>query len=536
MKTLTAEEYQAKYGGTPAAPAPSPSFPSRVADAFERRTNAAADEIVSNQPFERKALRTLGEAAGFVANDIPGAAIASIPEPVRQLAAEEVKAALNFIPTPIRNAAQFAAPVLKVQADIAMKSYDGFKQKHPEAAKDIEAIFNISQIVPLERMLSLVGRGAAGMAKSVADQATETVGSLFKRPANSVEDAVMQADIAISRAETPGATRAAAEATAPKLSVQERWVGISPDIKARIAGKQEKLQEYFDVAHARNNSDLAPTPYEYGAAQADKAVQQMETLLNETGGKIGQTRQKLGTYNASFDDIARIENSFTSQLDRLNLEVRNGVIRQKPGTVSKVGSGDIKVLGGLYSDLLTVKQSPTLTNLIDLRDAFGSKINFAKQAREASNEIDPLSRQLRKEIADTAATIVGPTEAAEVKRFSDFMEAYKDLKSYTDRKAGGEYLLRLVLSGRGGEAREIIQTIKDYTGIDLMDDATMMTIATDVIGNSRQQGLFRQEITKAGLDAASIMRGDAGGAMRLAWDLISKRLVDAEKTFLEAAQ
>ena len=48
---------------------------------------------------------------------------------------------------------------------------------------------------------------------------------------------------------------------------------------------------------------------------------------------------------------------------------------------------------------------------------------------------------------------------------------------------------------------------KDFTGIDLMDDAVMSSIATDLIGNSRQKGLFRQEITKAGLDAEALLTG-----------------------------
>lgn len=370
----------------------------------------------------------------------------------------------------------------------------------------------------------------ASQTKRVAGEAVSKVESLFTRPSKSIDDVILQAE------SSPARSRAISEAEAPQLSLQEKWVGISPDIKKRIAGKQDKLQGYFDVAHGRNNNDTLPTTYEYGAKQAQSAVEDMEKLLSESGGKIGATREKLGTYKASPEQVQRVETGFTSQLGKLNLEIRNGVVRQKSGTVSKAGTGDVKVLNDFYQDLKVIKQSPTLTNLIEFRSALDSRVNFAKRASEASNEIDPFARQVRKDIANVGAEVVGKTEAEELARFSDFMDAYNDLRSYTDRSAGGEYLLRLVLSGRGGEARKIIDTIKEYTGKDLMDDATMMTIATDVIGNTRQQNLFRQEMTKAGLDVASIMAGKPSGAIGLLSNLMTKALLDQEKVYMKAAQ
>ena len=78
--------------------------------------------------------------------------------------------------------------------------------------------------------------------------------------------------------------------------------------------------------------------------------------------------------------------------------------------------------------------------------------------------------------------------------------------------------------------------IKDRTGIDLMDDAVMSSIATDLIGNSRQKGLFRQEITKAGLDTSALLRGDTSGAISLMFNFLKKSLVNEEKQFLKAAR
>jgi hypothetical protein len=69
-----------------------------------------------------------------------------------------------------------------------------------------------------------------------------------------------------------------------------------------------------------------------------------------------------------------------------------------------------------------------------------------------------------------------------------------------------------------------------------MDDAVMSSIATDLIGNARQKGVFRQEVTKAGLDTSALLRGDVSGAINLMMNWGKKALVNEEKQFLKAAR
>lgn len=379
--------------------------------------------------------------------------------------------------------------------------------------------------------------------------------TLFSRPAKTVDEVVNIAE------ETLGATpsidlssvnkqldeliaqgkhaeaKTLAQQTAPNISFKEKWVNLRPDIKQRIQGKPEMMQEYFDVTHARNANDTVPTVFEHGGNYARKASEVMEGRLNATGGEIGSVRKKLGTYKAPREAVEKINNSFSNELGKLNLEIRNGKIQQIAGTQSRLqANGDLKVLQDLYDELKITNQSPELTNIIDVRTNFDGKINFAKGQREVSSSVDPLARRIRKELAETAAGIVGKEGAGDLKKYSEFMEAFNDIKSFTDKKAGGEYLLRMVLSGRGGEARQIIQTIKEYTDIDLMDHATMMQIANELIGNEAQKNLFRQEITKAGLDVASLLKGDPSGAAYTLFQKTVDRFVDPEKIFLNAAK
>lgn len=524
------------------------------------------EQIISEKPLAQKAVgigadlfRGIGRTIGEVF--VGGAKALATPE-LEQATKEKVGA--------------FATKI--ASTDQAQQVAEIYKNLDPEKRAQIDNILGYAEgltsitgagkVLPgivsktigaTERVAGKVGEVASDLASQFKVPEIGSPTSLFKKAPMSVDEAVAQADEALGKTAqltqkidldsvnqrldeliAQGKTaeaRALVEATSPQLTAKEMLIGLRPDIKQRIAGKQDLMREYIDVVNSRNVNDTVPSVYEHGANYARKAADDMQVKLNETGSQIGATRKKLATYKAGIDDVKKIETSFSNQLDKLNLELRNGVIQQKPGTISRVGaSGDIKVLQDLYDGLLTFKQSPTLTNSIDLRSSFDAKINFAKRSSEVSNSVDPLSRQLRKDIADVASKVVGKSNSADLKRYSDFMDAYNDIHSYTDRAAGGEYLLRLVLSGRGGEARQLVQTIKEYTGIDLLDHATMMELSNEMFGNSAQKNLFRQEATKAGLDVARLLGGDPSGAMGTLFEKGVDRFLDKERILMEASQ
>ena len=143
---------------------------------------------------------------------------------------------------------------------------------------------------------------------------------------------------------------------------------------------------------------------------------------------------------------------------------------------------------------------------------------------------------MRARLKEAGATIVGKSEAQRLADYSDFIEALDDIRSYTDRNAGGEYLLRVLLSGRGGEARKIVETIRKYTGTDLTDDAVMMTLVTDMLGNQKQKNLFAQELTKAGVDATRILSGDPSTIMERIVQFAKDKYLDAETVLKEASK
>lgn len=382
---------------------------------------------------------------------------------------------------------------------------------------------------------AVLGVAAKGATKLLERRAL----NIADRKASRLKDLIKKQE-SILNPTNEAETRLAAEATAPQLTISEKSIGMTPDVKRRIRVAGEELtNKYIDVAKARNLNDTLPSPYEYGSSRANEAEELMLKKLNDTGGEIGATREKLGTYKASNDQLNEIETALDKHIKKLNLRVKNGAVSKRIDAISSASTGDMKVIDVILNNLKTVKASPTLTNLIDLRNSVDANIHFGKGLREVTSEIEPLSRELRSVIADVNRRIVGKTEAAKLAEYSDYIDAYKDLKSYTDRKAGGEYMLRLVLSGRGGEARKILDTIRKYTGIDLMNDATLMKLVTEKLGNDEVKTLFAQEVSKITGVASDLRALTSGNPVGGIVGLVTKAkdaLIDPEKVIREAAK
>lgn len=445
----------------------------------------------------------------------------------------------------------------------AQQKWQTFSEKNPRAARNVSALFNVGEVAAEAGGAGLVSRGvrAGGRAaREGVESAAGKISSVFPegRTFNSIDEAMGHADEVVNSrraldTDTQRTTdangefseaRRQAEEELPELNFQERWVDLDPAVKKRLQSihsrDANKVQNYIDITKTANASDEAIPVMQYAGNQVRRAEKELGDILSDTGSEIGEARRKFADVEAPITQIENIENTFRNQLDDLNLEIRNGQVTQKSGTVTKVGSqNDVSVVNGLYQDLLATKQAPKLQNLIDLRNAFDKRINFSKSAQEVSNSVDPLSRSVRQEIADSMNNVVGKENASQVERYADVINAQQTLQDFTSRRAGAEYLVRLVTSGRGGEARKIMDTVRDITGIDLMDDAQLLSVMNSRFANDAQQTLFRQQIKNAGIDlvedVTGAARGDMSGIVRLLQRGVDKT-IDEEQVILDAAR
>lgn len=502
-------------------------------------TDSAAGRLLrGEQGLGQTAFDIAGQSAGAV-GDVIGAGVSKVVKGADWLSGGLLSKGAEAVAE--SEVGQFVG---QAAGDIA-EQYAKFKQSYPEAARNLENTVNIASLIPMAKGMEVAGDVLIGTPKVISKAAKSVTNKLFGQLDDVAKAGAPEKTMAEALKNSGAASSILDEAEASKAAVgwREKIAGVRPDIKKRIAGKQDKLKEYFDIAHARNLDDTVPTPLEYGSRSVETARDELQKVMNDTGGKIGQFRQKIATVKVGIDDMNNIENTFNESLRGMNLEIRNGGIVRTAGKVAgKVSDSEVKTLQGIYDDILRVKSAPSSENLIDLRNAIQDKINFAKSAKEASNVVDPLARKVRSTIRDVNLKMIGKSQGQLLDDYSDLAEVLKDMNTFVESKTGGEFLLKRVLSERGRVPREVMSKVREYTGIDLMDDATMAQLATEIIGNAAQKGLFRQEITKAGLDAMDIidvLTGSPGGTVRATKALMqpAKDLIaPVEKTFLKAAQ
>jgi len=496
-----------------------------------------------NQTWAETAGQGIGELAGFVSDTagslVKGAGKAVLPDQGKvseESAGEAITSAVD-------------AGLDATGADKLVQKYNKMQKENPRAARNIGAVLSIGELAA-----DVAGGGAVTKAgKQAAQEVLESGGKVAKKAGDTVSSAtnkVSETADSVSDA-TPNirkgtdvpetavtGSRKAAEESAPKVTTLESRLGFTPAQKRRFqkAGP-EKTQQYIDAVKRRNVDDTAPTPMEFGGDKVRDTVEKLDDKLQDSGSQIGKTREKLATIEANIDQVENIEKTFKNELDKLNLEVQNDEVVSPKGKIAQTGSQrDLNVLTDLWKDIKTVKESPKLTNLVDLRSKFDNKVKFGKKAQEVSDSVDNLSRNVRSNIAETMRDVVGPSKADDVEKFSKVIDARDTLKSFTDRRAGGEYLLRVVQSGRGGEAREIINTVKDITGRDLMDDAVLMRKVTDVLGSDAQKTLFEQKAGSLGIDEVfQAARGNPGAVSRII-DKGIDAAVDEERILRGAAE
>jgi len=321
-----------------------------------------------------------------------------------------------------------------------------------------------------------------------------------------------------------------------KTTTRENIAGLRPDIKKRISGKAEPLKEYFDVAKARNVDDLAPSPLSVAADKVGTVRRILTDKLDDTGSGIGKFRQKIQTTKAPVQDIQMAIDKLDDAIGKKGLVVENGKLIGAKGRETIFSTREIQELQNMRDGLLRLKGDPTVIRIIDNRNIIDKNINFAKQAREISNKLDLIAKKVRSSLKDTNRQIIGAEQAQLMDDYSRIADLLEDLNKLTSKGKNAEFLLKRILSERDRIPKKTLDLVFRETGIDLMDDAVMAQVATELLGNPAQKGLFQQEITRAGLDIASILSdGRTAGALRLLTKG-AKKFFEPEKAFIRAAE
>jgi len=287
---------------------------------------------------------------------------------------------------------------------------------------------------------------------------------------------------------------------------KERMVWIRPDIKKRISWKTDQFDEFVNAAKARNLDDTSPSALAHGANKTAETFRKLEKSLNDTWSWIGKFRQKVATVKATPEDIQKAIDKFDSSVAKKWLIIDN---KRKIKTSTKrettLSPWDIKFLQDARDSLVRLKWDPTWLRIIDNRKLLDKKAQFWKKSLEVSSEVDATAKAVRSELAKINRNLIWPEQAAQLEAFENMINVLDEFKGLTSKGKNFEFLLKRVRSERDRLPKAVIEKIKDITWDDLQDFATFSQLATELVWNQAQKGLFRQEIANANLDVLSIM-------------------------------
>jgi len=329
---------------------------------------------------------------------------------------------------------------------------------------------------------------------------------------------------------------AEAAKTAPEVTFTQKLVGMTPSNKRRITENPDDFIEYLDVAKAREKNDLLDSAMTHASNKVTEVKNILNQKLNDTGSELGKFRQKLATVKAPIDDIQKVIDKFDAELAKKGMKVDGlGKLIVSKGRETSLTERDIKALTTIRNDLIKLKGDPTLQRIMDNRIKIDKNINFAKEAKEVSSEVDPISRAVRFELKSINETIIGKSEAAKLAKYSALNDLLYDLNKLTSKGANNEFLLKRVLTERSRLPKETLAAIKEETGIDLMNDAVFAQLVTELVGGADVKSGFRKEIKKAGVDVVSMLNPKVNVLQSLA-GTAAEIFIKAEKEYIRAAQ
>jgi hypothetical protein len=425
-----------------------------------------------------------GTSAGETGQDVIDA-YNSLPEDTKTNI-DATMQTLNLVP--------FSSPVATAGKGVAKKALQGVSVLGKAAEETAPVAAKAIKNAPSLPIKAVEKAGEATM--DVADVVTKGVSKALKK------------DVSIEGLTGAAKERAIAEQTAPTLNMRQRIAGMDEaDVRVIRDAGEAKAQEYIDKAIAANMDVKNIGAIQHAGQKLIDARDAAVKLMNDTGSKIGKFREKMRTSTvpqAKFDEII---DKFKEELDKLNLTIEKGKVVQRYGDVPRVASkGDISALQELYRAAWTAKVNGTQEALIDLRNMFSNKINFAKKASEVSGSVDPLSRAMRSDIRQINIDLVGAKQAKKLDNYSNLKELTKELESVIDSKAGANYLIKRVISENKLQATDLLDTLKKFTGIDVAQEARVANVVSNLLANKKQKSIFSQIIDKGGVTSGAISR------------------------------
>lgn len=499
---------QTNQTGTPIAEKPqeqtNPGLFSRISTDLQKRGENTNKAFEAKQPFFSKALQLVGQGAGFAGDilteGIKSASNASgLTDNVIKPTLEAAKpTALDILHTEV---GQMGLQAVKG----GMDTYNSFKQAHPEAAGNLEAVINIASILPPVKATQVgtsLATTGAGIVKS-------TIKDTSKKVANVTADTIENIG---SKIATPSVSNATRVSLNPRAALK----GTGQDIQVSVGGKLKKLSELTpdentkmqfsteksinkftqEAEKFKNNRLPKHDPTEIVGNRVDAALNFADKKRMAVGKKMGEIELKYADQSLPIGD--KPLNHFSETLKSID-NPKYGVDTADAPIVKKLVQDfdNLEAGGATISDRMDFVRSWD-KYLNDSKDAFG---NFKENAT-VNTRIQGAVKTLKDETVDAIS--------AHDKVYRGLRGQYSTFKKLDeignrllgkdgalgDRIRGGATVKRALKSNSDAGARQFLTQLKELTGYDAIKDGDLALTAMENVGDF--QGLSLLEVLKQG--------------------------------------
>lgn len=509
-------------------------IPKAIGEGFQQaRESTARRSEVMNPIAEQKG--ALGEKAmkmgtGVLntldyASKLIGGAISPLAEPT-------IKAA-------IENLSPEAQDSLNDTIQSITAKFESLSPEHQEALRGTGILGEALISVVGGPALSKTGKQTLKVGQKVGQEVAEAATTAIKNAPEALRPIVTRlgdkVDSAVNRLE--GLFKGQ-DIDLPKLKEQRNQLALElsdnfyqalpTDYKRDLRTSKPLLDDYMQTFAESVQSTQNLTIMEKGANKLTNAIKSIEKKIKATGNKIGDFREKISTVKVQPTRLDPVLQRFDDSLAKFGLKYENGAITQVSGRKTKLSPSEIKQLEAMRTDLIDIKESPTAQMIVDVRSKIDSDINFAKDRRDISSNLDGIAKSTRADLAEVNREVIGKEQAAILERYSDLNDLIMDYRKVSGKGKNLEFFLKRIMSERGRTPKAIANKIKAETGVDLTQDAIIIDAITSYLAPQRMKGRFQQEISNAGLDAGSVM----GGAIGMATNPVGTVSAVAAKTVL----
>lgn len=498
-----AAEFAKSVGYTPAEvpEAPKAGFFDRVSGEINKRgANIVdvADESRTGEISKPSAiLQVAGQGAGAVA-DVTMEGLKSVDE---KLHLGVGKTLTSLIQRSLEHDSITGDEIHTEKAKEVQQKVKEFIDGHPEAAKNMEAIFNIAGLIPAvggaEEGVNFAAKGVKEIiekGKEIPGKIIDAASELPGKAKAVVGDTVEKAQLAATKGNQIPTLESAAQKGIP--------VPGDTQIKDPLA----RYDEHVTMAQNALKDAKADTPLGQVGSSIGNAFDKVVQQRRDAGGKMAAELEKIGEKPT---DISEGITNFNGELSKngVALDAETGeMMRSK---TSKLTESDKSLLGSYASDLHSLGPNPTIAEL----DAFLSRAPEELKVYKAKNNITGVTNgeriiknnltQLRSQFDPVK------TKKGYLKDYAGARKQYADLSKFLDegipflgkKMSSGDYAKDAsiakssVQSVLNGGKKDWLLQLEALTGYPAIDDATLAVQAMKDAGDYRGASLL-ESLTK----------------------------------------